>query len=80
MSDGLPTFFFPCTSSRGSVAPEGIIGFGFPGVLSIVDFRPATTTKFFVCVGECTVVMEETAGCLLEDVSYRVIERGEIVQ
>lgn len=37
MSDGFPTFFFPCTSSRGSVAPDGIIGFGLPGVLSILE-------------------------------------------
>lgn len=32
------------------MAPEGIIGFGFPGVLSIVDCR-RSTTKFLVCVG-----------------------------
>lgn len=37
VSDGFPTFFFPCTSSRGSVAPDGIIGFGLPGVLSIFE-------------------------------------------
>ena len=33
---GFPGLFLPCTFSRGSVAPSGFMGFGFPGVLSIL--------------------------------------------
>ena len=68
---GLP---FPCTSSRGSVAPWGFMGLGLPEVLSILA---ASGAQVLLQIGDDESIREGDSGLVSEslqvDDSNRVI-------